>query len=83
MRPLKEPEPVSSLWISGRAPALHACEYVSTPAFDTYPFRFAMRGGCGRFLSGALMSAFHPAMVTITEVRFFCKEFAFFKRCRG
>ena len=23
------------------------------PVFESYPFSFAMRGGCGRFLSGA------------------------------
>ncbi len=39
---------------SGRAPALHACECLTTPAFKTYPFVVSpMRGGSGRFPSGA------------------------------
>ena len=32
-----EPEPVSSLWIA-EAPALHACDYLTMPAFKSYPF---------------------------------------------
>ena len=34
---------------------------LTMPVFEPYPFGFAMRGGCGHFLSGAF-SAFHPAV---------------------
>jgi hypothetical protein len=36
---------------SGRAPALHPCNYLTISAFEPYPFVFAMRGGNGRFPS--------------------------------
>jgi hypothetical protein len=61
--PAKEPEPVSGLWTSGRAPALHAASVSRTPLpFDaSLPF-CRLRCECGRFPSGVLMSAFHQAM---------------------
>jgi hypothetical protein len=48
----EKPEPVSSV-SSERAPALHACEYLTNPCLRGLSFGFAMRGGCGRFPSGA------------------------------
>ena len=54
IRPLEnEPEPVFEPMTSGRAPALHACECLTIPAFKSYPFNSPTRGECGRFLSGA------------------------------
>ena len=42
MRPLrKSPNRFRAQWTSGRAPALHACEYLTTPAFEFFPFGFA------------------------------------------
>ncbi len=38
IRPLEEPDPVSSLRNSGRAPALHACKYLTMPVLESYPF---------------------------------------------
>ena len=61
IRPLKKSPIRLEPLASGRAPALHACECLTMPVFEPYPFGFAMRGGSGRFLSGAF-SAFHPAM---------------------
>jgi hypothetical protein len=49
MRPLKEPEPVSSLWISGRAPALHACECLTTLSSNLIPSVSPCEAGSGRF----------------------------------
>jgi hypothetical protein len=41
IRPLeKEPEPVSSQWTSGRAPALHALEYLTNPCLRYLSLRF-------------------------------------------
>ena len=57
----EEPDPGSSLWLAdGRQPFI-ACECLTMPVFEPYPFGFAIRGGSGRFLSGAF-SAFHPAI---------------------
>jgi len=41
MRPLKRARSGSSPLTSGRAPALHACEYLTMPPFESYPFGFA------------------------------------------
>jgi hypothetical protein len=67
IRPLeREPEPVSGL-SSGRAPALHACVCLTTPVFSAYPFDSPVRGGCGRFPSGACESAFHQRWFTMPQ----------------
>ena len=36
-----KPDPASSSSQSKQAPALHALEYLTTPVFQIYPFRFA------------------------------------------
>jgi hypothetical protein len=54
LSPLKKPEPVSSLWVAdGRQPFMPDY-YLTNPAFEPYPFGFAMRGGSGRFPSARL-----------------------------
>jgi hypothetical protein len=53
-----KPDPASSQ-ASGRAPALHASEYLTTPAL-AYPFRFAHTRRVRPLLSGALTAPFTP-----------------------
>ena len=43
------------------------------PVFEPIPFGSPMRGGSGRFLSGA-SGAFRPAIAHYGEVQTFCKE---------
>jgi hypothetical protein len=43
--------------------------------FECCPFGFAIRGGSGRFPSGAFMSAFHQRDLTIARSALFVKEF--------
>jgi hypothetical protein len=57
----------------GRQPFM-PLECLTTPAFDTYPFGFAMRGGCGRFPSGALRAPFIQRWIIISEIPTSCKE---------
>jgi hypothetical protein len=45
-----------------------------TPAFDPYPFGFAMQGGCGRFQSSALRTSFIQRQITTSDIQTICKE---------
>ena len=47
-------------WTSGRAPPFMPQEYLTIPAFETYPFRIAHARRCGRSCR-ARDNAFHPA----------------------
>jgi hypothetical protein len=44
------------------------------PAFETYPFGSPMRGGCGRFPSGALRRLSSSEGYHYATVPLFCKE---------
>jgi hypothetical protein len=57
-----KPDPALSQWTSGRAPALHASDYLTTPAFETHPFRFAHPRRMRPLSVGRLDNASHPAM---------------------
>jgi hypothetical protein len=60
IRPLEKPEPVSNA-SSGRAPALHARECLTTPAFESYPFGFAHARRMRPLSVGRAENALHPA----------------------
>ena len=70
----KEPEPVSS-FCSGRAPALHACDCLTTPAFESYPFVSPVARRMAAAFRRARESAIHPATITVPRFRFYVKEF--------
>ena len=64
-------------WTSGRAPALHAYEYLTTPAFAPYPFRFAQsEADAAAFRRAPVDSAFHPAMGHSAMIPILCKQIA-------
>ena len=75
IRPLEKPDPVFELKPSGRAPALHACECLTNSAFEPYPLVFAMRGGSGRFPSGAFRRLSSSDCFNLPGLQFFVKEF--------
>ena len=61
MRPLeKSPIRLEPL-VSGRAPALHACECLTTPAFEYFPFGSPRVADAAAFCR-ARSGAFHPAI---------------------
>jgi hypothetical protein len=53
-----EPDPASSQWTSGRAPALHAASVSQPLPFDCFPSVLPMRCECGRFPLGDLTTPF-------------------------
>jgi hypothetical protein len=68
-----KPEPVFELEPSGRAPALHASEYLAIPALNTsLPFRPCEADAAA--LVGRLDNAFHPAMAHHSEIIFSVKQ---------
>ena len=74
IRPLrKELDPASSL--NKRTGASPSClqEYLTTPAFNAHPFRFAHASGCGRFPSGALTTPFIQQQITHSMILIPCK----------
>jgi hypothetical protein len=72
--PAKEPEPVSSLWTSGRAPALHAACLLN-PCLLMLPFRFAHAMRLRPLSVGRVERAFHPAIFQNTIIHNVCKQF--------
>jgi hypothetical protein len=69
----KEPDPVSSL-SSGRAPALHACEVSHDACLcSLIPSIRPIRGGCGRFPSGACQAPFVQRWFTYNRIPIVCQ----------
>jgi hypothetical protein len=69
----KEPDPARA-FASGRAPALHARECLTTPVL-AIPSISPMRGGMRPLSVGRLSGAFHPAMDDYHPIiLLFCQE---------